>query len=428
MAKTLKTWTTLGLAALGTAAVAHAAPLLPAKPENRSSLLIFADSTEEAGEAGENGGESGGTLPSTYGLGSTDPNAYAYEARPQIEAYAGLVHDAYAKSAADAVAMKTAIEAMLASPSQATLDAARAAWVAARPAYIRTEAFRFYDGPIENVEGAINAWPLNEAYIDYVEGDPKAGLVNDATLTLDEKAIAGRNQAQDEKDVTTGWHAIEFLLWGQDLSATGPGNRPYTDYIDGKDSNDRRRLYLRIVTDELVEHLEGLEKAWAEGGGNYRALFLGLDKREALGRMVNGMAILAGYEFMSERLGVALDSGDQEDEQSCFSDTTKQDFVADIEGLYQVWTGDSEGKTRPGLNDLVYNLDSATADEVERLFQDAIAKVNAMGEPWDRVLAADKSSPERQNAEAVVTALQALSDGLVKAGNKLGVLVLVPTE
>lgn len=428
MAKTLKTWTTLGLAALGTAAVAHAAPLLPAKPENRSSLLIFVDSNGEAGEAGESGGEAGGTLPSAYGLGSTDPDAFAYEARPQIEAYAELVHDAYAKSAADAAAMKQAIDAMLAAPSQETLEAARKAWVSARPAYIRTEAFRFYDGPIENVEGAVNSWPLNEAYIDYVDGDPKAGIVNDPSVPLDEKTIAGKNQSQDEKDVTTGWHAIEFLLWGQDLSATGPGNRPFTDYIAGKDNNDRRRLYLEIVTAGLVKHLWDLEKAWAPEGGNYRKLFLGLDKREALGRMVNGMAILAGYEFMSERLAVALDSGDQEDEQSCFSDTTKQDFVADIQGLYQVWTGDSEGKTRPGLNDLVSGIDSATADEVERLFQDAIGKVNAMGDPWDRVLASGKSSPERQNAEAVVTALQALSDGLVKAGNRLGVLVLVPTE
>ncbi len=143
--------------------------------------------------------------------------------------------------------------------------------------------------------------------------------------------------------------------------------------------------------------------------------------------MINGMAILAGFEFMSERLGVALDSGDQEDEQSCFSDTTRQDFIEDLAGIRQVWTGDSDGETRPGLNDLLFNIDPALADKVERLFADAEAKVNALGNPWDRVLASPKESPERKAAEDLVVSLQALADGLVEAGNRLGVLVLVPS-
>lgn len=429
MAKHLKLWTTLGIAAFGTASLANASPLPsnPSAPVN--SALIFAQASEDApvDANGEGGGESGSGVPSTYALDSTDPNAFQYDARPQIEAYAELVRMAYEKSAADADALKASVEALLASPSQETLAAARAAWVAARPAYMRTEAFRFYDGPIEEVEAVINSWPLNEAYIDYVEGDPKSGLINDAEFPLETRYLERRNQKHDEKDVTVGWHAIEFLLWGQDHSTSGPGNRPYTDFTAGQGSNDRRRLYLQLVTDDLSSQLHALADQWQHGNTEgYAANFLSLAPREAIGRMINGMAILAGFEFMSERLGVALDSGDQEDEQSCFSDNTKQDFVTDLEGLYQVWSGDSEGTTRPGLNDLVSNIDSATADKVERLFTDAKAKVDALGDPWDRVLAAPKDSPERKAAEDLVTALQALSDGLVEAGSKLGVLVLVP--
>jgi len=215
-----------------------------------------------------------------------------------------------------------------------TLAAARAAWVAARPAYLETEAYRFYDGPIEAIEGDINSWPMNEAYIDYVEGNPKAGIINNGTETITGAGLAAINQKSDEADVTTGWHAIEFLLWGQDLSTTGPGNRPSTDYIAGEGNNDRRRAYLKAVTEKLVGDLQSLEQQWAPSvAGNYREVFEKLDQREALGRMVNGMAILAGFEFMSERLGVALDSGDKEDEHSCFSDTTKQDFVHDLAGI-----------------------------------------------------------------------------------------------
>ena len=124
-----------------------------------------------------------------------------------------------------------------------------------------------------------------------------------------------------------------------------------------------------------------------------------------IGRMVNGMAILAGFEFMSERLAVALDSGDQEDEHSCFSDTTKQDFVYDLAGIKQVWTGDNEGGERAGLNDLVRSQDAALADRVDGLLADAETKVAALGDPWDQVLATPKDSPERKAAEEVVVRL-----------------------
>lgn len=426
MARQLKTWTALGFAALGTASLAQADTALKS-PDPAAIILAQASGDETTSAGGEGGGESGGASPSTYALGSTDPNAYAYDAKPQIAAYVDLVQTSYARAAADGRTLKQAVDALLTSPSQATLDSARKAWVAARPAYLRTEAFRFYDGPIDKVEGEINSWPLNETYIDAVQGAPDAGLVNDPKVALDAKTLSAANQKQDEADVTVGWHAIEFLLWGQDLSASDPGNRPYTDYIAGQGNNDRRRDYLRLVTDKLVSDLEGLETAWEDYDGmSLAARLKTMPQREAIGRMVNGMAILAGYELMSERMGVALDSGDQEDEQSCFSDTTKQDFVSDLAGVKQVWTGDADGVTRPGLDELVRAQDPALADRVDALFADAEAKMNALGDPWDQVLAAEPGSPEREKAEAAMASLQALSDGLVAAGNKLGVLVLVP--
>jgi putative iron-regulated protein len=143
--------------------------------------------------------------------------------------------------------------------------------------------------------------------------------------------------------------------------------------------------------------------------------------------MVNGMAILAGFEFMSERLAVALDSGDQEDEHSCFSDTTHQDFVHDLAGIKNVWTGDGAGKDRAGLDELVKSIDPATAENVTALLTDAETKIAALGNPWDKVLASPEGSPERNAAEDAVTALQALGKGLTDAGSKLGVLVLIPS-
>ena len=414
MAKILKTWTTLGVALLGTASIADGAALTKA-PAAANPTFILSD-----GEGGE-GGEGGGDIVTTYALGSTDAKAYAYDAKPQVSAYATLVHESYAGAKAAADQMASAIDALLDTPSPDALAAARKAWVAARPAYLQTEAFRFYDGPIEAIEGDINAWPMNEAYIDYVVGKMDSGLVNDGTSPLTAGALQSVNQKSDEADVTTGWHAIEFLLWGQDLSEDGPGNRPHTDYIAGKDNNDRRRTYLKAVTEKLVGDMQSLEQAWAPGvAGNYRETFEKLEQREALGRIVNGMAILAGFEFMSERLGVALDSGDQEDEHSCFSDTTKQDFVGDLEGIKRVWT-------LAKLNELVESRDPSLAAQVDGLLADTEAKIAALGDPWDKVLWADPASPERQAAEASVASLQALADGLKKVGNNLGLLVLIPT-
>ena len=417
-----KLWTGLGVAAIAGAMAAHADVVL----SKAQSPIILADA---AGEGGEAGGESGGTSPATYALQSTSANAFKYDAKPQIDAYIDLVFTSYEKTIEDAKLMQQAMDAFLASPSEATLAAARKAWIDARPAYLKTEAFRFYDGPIERVEGEINSWPMNEAYIDYVEGKPGAGIINDPKFNLGVDGLEAVNQKKDEADVTIGWHAIEFLLWGQDLSATGPGNRPYTDYIAGQGNNDRRREYLKLVTDQLVVEFQELQEAWElEEANSYANKLKAMPEREVIGRMVNGMAVLAGFEFMSERLAVALDSGDQEDEHSCFSDTTHQDFVNDLVGIKQVWTGDNGGKKRPGLDELVRGRDAVLADRIDGLLADAETKVAALGDPWDQVLAKPKDSPERKAAEDVVTALQALGTGLKDAGNKLGVLVLIPTE
>ena len=217
-----KLWTGLGVAAIAGSMAAQADVITLQSAANQSPIIL----AQEAGEGGEGGGEGGGAAPTTYALESTDANAFKYDATPQIDAYIDLVASSYKKAADDSKTLASAVDAFLAAPSDDTLKAARAAWVAARPSYLKTETFRFYDGPIEEVEGAINAWPMNEAYIDYVEGKADAGLINDASFKVGLEDIEKSNQSKDEADVTTGWHAIEFLLWGQDLSADGPGNRP----------------------------------------------------------------------------------------------------------------------------------------------------------------------------------------------------------
>lgn len=386
------------------------------------------------------GGEAGETdyKPSSYRLLSTDPTAFpAYDPRPQVQNYADLVFQSYTRSTEGARRVQQAIDALLAKPNAKTLAAARAAWVAARPAYLVTEAFRFYDGPIDSTypdakpgpEPRINAWPLNEAYVDYVKGQPKSGIINDPSIPLTPESIRSRDQVEDENDVTTGWHAIEFLLWGQDFSDTGPGDRPASDYHAGTPSNDRRRTYLKTISAMLVDDLSGLAAQWAPNAGdNYRKHFQAMDPREALGRALNGMANMAGHELATERLSVALDSGDQEDEHSCFSDTTHQDHVYDLRGVRNAWTGSFGDEPSPdGLRALVKRIDPKLADETDAAFARATAAADAMEAPFDQmILRAPPGSPGRLHAEAAVTAFQDLGSQLVRVGRRLGILVIVP--
>lgn len=418
----IKLWAGFGsftcLAATSVPSSADAAPTLPA-----DEFLLA-----QGGEGGER------DTPSSYRLLSADPRAYAFDVRAQVEHYANLVHASYRASAAAAGQMRTAIQAMLDRPSAESLAAARASWVAARPAYLVTEVFRFYDGPIDitadgkpGPEPHINAWPLNEAYIDAVRGQPRAGIVWDTSVVLTRQSLLDRDQVSDESDVTTGWHAIEFLLWGQDFNPAGPGDRPYTDYLPGQADRERRRLYLATVSDMLVAELQSLEAAWAPDADNYRKRFLAMEPREALGRALNGAANLVGHELATERLSVALDSGDQEDEHSCFSDTTHQDHLYDLRGAQNVWFGSSNDVTAPdSIRALVQKIDPALAARTDALFTQALAAVALMDQPFELILRAPPGSPPRQRAEAAVAAFQALGAQLALVGKRLGVLVIVP--
>ena len=184
------------------------------------------------------------------------------------EGYADLVYSSYDVSLISANNMRDAIASFIAAPSDATLEAARQAWLDARDDYGPTEAFRFYDGPIDNPtdgpEGRINAWPMDEAYIDYVDGNPEAGIINDVAgypeITTD--VLVEANENGGETNISTGWHAIEFLLWGQDLSADGAGNRPVSDYTAAPNA-DRRAAYLTLATDLLIEDLTSVRDQWA---------------------------------------------------------------------------------------------------------------------------------------------------------------------
>ncbi len=366
---------------------------------------------------------------STDGAAATVSEETASKA---IANYSAIVHQSYVDSLEAAEALDEASRALVDDPSQDTLDAARAAWLASREPCLQTEVYRFYEGPIDNEEdgpeGMLNAWPLDEAYIDYVEGDDASGIVGDTEVEITAEALAELNEQGGEKNIATGYHAVEFLLWGQDFSDDGPGDRPFEDYVDAPNA-DRRATYLTTASGLIVEKLESLAFAWAPGEDNYRAELSEVSVEEGLRRILTGMIALSGFETGGERLQTALDSGDQEDEHSCFSDNTHRDMVQDVRGVQNVYLGRYEAVDGSviegvGIKEVVLEVEPELAEELEQQIATSLELAEALQPPFDQEIASDNTAG-RDRVAALVSSLRAQENLLEDVFQALGLSVPV---
>lgn len=347
--------------------------------------------------------------------------------------YAIIAQMNYGEALAKAQEFQQLEEDFKSRPSQQGLEDLRKAWINSRPSYGQSEVFRFVDGPIDGVnekgeegpEGRLNAWPLNEAYIDYVKGDPKAGIIADLTVPLNTEMIVKRNQQDDEADVSTGYHAIEFLLWGQDFNPSGPGQRPSSDFEGEGKVQERRREYLSLITKQLNDDLGMVNEAWSKTGFYYQGAYQALKPMEVVQKALNSLATLSGFELASERMATALDSGDQEDEHSCFSDTTHLDFIANAQGVDNVYYGRYGSYKGKGLHDLAILVDAALAKKIDAQLTITRNLVKSLKPPIDQILASSKDAPERLQLEALVKSLQKQAELFVLLGKVLGIDVVI---
>ena len=321
-----------------------------------------------------------------------------------VKTYADIAQASYEDSASTAKALKKAVDALVANPSEATLAAARTAWLNARVPYMQTEAFRFGNPIVDEWEGKVNAWPLDEGLIDYVDdgyagGDSnpfaKANVIANPKIKAGDKTIDARKITKElladklheagkvEANVATGYHAVEFLLWGQDLNGTGPGagDRKATDYAKGKDCTngncDRRAQFLTVATQMLVEDLEEMAKAWG-AKGKARASVAKAKESEGVARILTGLGSLSYGELAGERMKLGLMLHDPEEEHDCFSDNTHNSHYYDQIGMVNVYSGrytrvDGKVVTGPSLSQYV----AATAPEADAKVKEAMTATTA---------------------------------------------------
>lgn len=336
-----------------------------------------------------------------------------------LRAYVTVAKAGYGEALAKTRELQTAVDAFVADPTAEKLEAAKAAWLAARGPYGRTEVYRYFGSPIDDEEkgpeGRVNGWPLDEAYIDYVVDQPSAGIINHPSeyASITKELLAEMNEKDGEANLSTGYHAIEFLLWGQDLSETGPGARPFSDYVSAPNA-ERRRTYLKTVTDLLVDDLSGVAAGWNDAEpSSYAAAFLKLPQKEALTKAFRGIVMLTGIEIARERMDNAYKKGEQEEEHSCFSDNTTADLSANIRGVENVYVASR-------LHELVRAKDPALDDRVKERLGAAIAAIEAIPAPFDRAIV---DLDKRPKVGAAIDATKSLTDALIEAANALDVHV-----
>lgn len=351
-----------------------------------------------------------------------------------IENYANIVAANYQKAYDDAVVLETAITTFTNTPSQDSFDNAKAKWKIARESYGTTEAFRFANGPIDDnngPEGLINSWPLDENYIDYVDGNSSAGIINNPLLypTIDKSILESQNALDiNEKNVSVGFHAIEFLLWGQDLMAPSdnkPGLRPYTDYLTtgGTAANqDRRALYLKVCADILNDNLLYMVDQW-KVGGTYRNTFLGLAENVALKNIYLGITTLISAELPVERMETALGNANQEDEQSCFSDNTHRDIILNLQGVINVYQGKFGLINGASLADLVKQANQEAYVDTESSINASLVKANAIMIPFDLAISGGESSAEGAKVKAAALQFKNLGANLLNGAAKIGIIL-----
>lgn len=354
------------------------------------------------------------------------------KANSVLYAYANIALANYSDALKDAKVLKDAIDEFAKKPTLENLNKAKVAWLLSRESYGQTEIFRLANGPVDAeegwiadtygaLEGQINAWPLDENMIDYTidaEGKKTSGNIIDTigsfnpggeeskevdVTKITVEAITDLNENGGDANVASGYHAIEFLLWGQDQDysnflkdgithgALTPGLRPLKDFTTDKNAS-RRLAYLKAASEKLVADLEVITSAWEKDidgtKGLYQAALKGqltgdnasknIESADALKQIIAGMGVFVKSELANERIAVAVLTPSEEDEHSCFSDNTHRDIVNNYLGFKNILTATYKGK-KYGTS-LLDAVDTETKTRIQELMKSIEEKINNIDE------------------------------------------------
>ncbi len=285
--------------------------------------------------------------------------------------------------------LRSAVAALLDSPSEATLASAQEAWLTAHSAYETTLLHRYFAELVLSQQAYLdlvdlnfrmNSWPIFPGYLDAVENYPDSGLVHDPSVTLNRATLLDLHGQFDLAEAALGFHVLEFLLWGET-----PRLRLVDDYravtvltadhiaaglsLEQLPRNRRRQL-LTLTIESLLTDFETTYEIWSSG-------MLGFQQRstELSAAMLVSQLLTAVNGMLSEELLVRslypLLNGDYVDSlQSRFSNENQRAVVAYLSSVEQLLLDTSSsqgvrldtlfGKLSEDFNELFYqNFDAS---------------------------------------------------------------------
>ena len=345
--------------------------------------------------------------------------------------YVDMAYSVYSDSLSTAEVLQVAVEAFIISPTEQNLLTAKAAYKEARIPYQQSEIMRWdtaitidHDlsadgGPasVDDWEGQVNAWPLDENHIvSIIEGS--------APITID--LLLSQNGADDnEANVTTGVHAIEFMLWGTDTHGVNPGagERPASDFAIGSSCADafcsRRADYLSAASQLLVNDLTEMLSEWAPGAENTQGTlaYNFINSNQAIDYIVGSIRAMSSGELASARMSSGLELGDPEEEHDCFSDLSHVAIYYNFQAVRNAFYGRYNSVSGTSLADLVKYKDYSTFTDIDAALESIESKMLHIFEAgerttnpirFDQIIGQDESGTERQIAEAAVNELISL--------------------
>jgi putative iron-regulated protein len=276
-------------------------------------------------------------------------------------------------------------------PAIFALEDCRVTWKAFYNEFLLLSPYRYYSGGLdagfEENQNYLDLSGINYSYIDYTVNQPNAGIIKDSINypEINQVGMLAWNQEGGEKNIALGFHVLEFLLWGEDLSATGPGMRTNNDYSKINTENERRMKYFLDASKYLNKMIGDISL-----DAKYENNLLAMSEDEALNEILSGYMKFLKDDLIASTLLKPLESQDPKDELSDFSDNTLSNIKSKINGLLyaldgsELFLGSSESWYF--MIDFISDVDDESAQEIMASLTKASGLISQINVDFDQAI------------------------------------------
>jgi len=310
--------------------------------------------------AGNTEGNSGFSLPRLLLVPSVPTEIPSVQ--QVIQNYArNVIFNTYIDLAEQTKLLRAAILELQLETTAKNLHQAQNAWRNARRPWEQSEAFLF--GPAEtlDLDPALDSWPINATDIQNVI---------DSTTPLTTETVSAF------EPTLKGFHVIEYLLFGSNNNKAA------------SELTAREMAYLISAATALSNDAQTLADAWNPNAGNFFSEFSKAgagsttypSQVSAIQEMLEGIIGIAD-EVASGKLSKSLAEHDPSLLESQFSANSQTDFINNIRGIRNAYTGTYLLSEGPGLNALVKSINPALDEAISNQIEKTIATIYTIPQP-----------------------------------------------